>query len=323
MNRCACRQRKRERAFRVVPETELLHSRARLLNEALDRGPVIAAERAVATCGKREHDGAPSTRAQTDLYCLGKDRVGSVRVTSEEAGISEQHQCGASHPASRSKPVERALRVTSQLVDAVPTLKATKNGAPTRQRAAVGKNPLRRSAFRARAFTEERNRRWMFRGNAPALRRGGIADVDVEERAEHRDRGILLDQALVLEPREPTPGRLTASRGVCLLRVQQHEPIDTVYIEARLRVVDRQLRHAVGLVPLRGADVQRLDEIRLATLQLGPQQIAEQVMVPVPLAAAIERDEQKVRVCERFQNCVRARAIEHRIAEPPVYSIEH
>ena len=69
--------------------------------------------------------------------------------------------------------------------------------------------------------------------------------------------------------------------------------------------------------------MQRTDELGLTTLQLGPQQVAEQVMVPIPLAVPVECDEQKVRVRERFQDCIRARAVEHRIAEPPAHSIEH
>ena len=232
MKRGARRQGVRERALRVVAEAELLHGRARLLDEALDRGPVTAAERAVATRGKRDHHGRAGTRAQTDIYRLGKDRVGSVRVTAEEEGISAQHECGASDPASRTQAIDRALHVTSHRVDAVPTLKAAKNGAPTRQRTAVGKNPLGRSAFGTRTSVEEQRRRWVFRGDGPALGCGRIASVDIEECTEHRDRGILLDQVLVLEPREPTPGGLAASRRECLLRVQQHEPIDPVNVEA-------------------------------------------------------------------------------------------
>ncbi len=233
LKRSARRQGVRERALRVVVEAELPHGRARLLDEALDRGPVAAAERAVAALGERDHQAGPGGRAHADIDGLGEGRVGSVSVAAEEEGISAQHECGASHPASRTQPVERALHVTSHRVDAVPTLKAAKNGAPTRQRAAVGKDPLGRRAFCARASIEERRRRWMFRGNGPAFGRGRIADVDVEECTEHRDRGVLLDQVLVFEPREPTPDGLAASRGECPLPVQQHEPIDPVDVDAR------------------------------------------------------------------------------------------
>ena len=60
MERGARRQGEDERALRVVAEAELLHGRERLLDEALDRGPVTAAERAEAALGKRDHDAGPA-----------------------------------------------------------------------------------------------------------------------------------------------------------------------------------------------------------------------------------------------------------------------
>ena len=61
----------------------------------------------------------------------------------------------------------------------------------------------------------------------------------------------------------------------------------------------------------------------LTTLQLCPQQVAEEVVVPVPLPVPVEGDEQEVRVGERFQDRAGARTVEHRVAELPAHSIEH
>ena len=163
----------------------------------------------------------------------------------------------------------------------------------------------------------------MFRGNGPAFGGGRIAGIESEDGAEHGDRGILLEQILVFEPRQPTTDSFATSRRECSLPVQQHEPIDPFDVEARLRVVDRQLGHAVRLAPLGGADVQRTDELGLTTLQLGAQQVAEQVVIPIPLAVAVECDEQKVRMRERFEGRTGTGAVEHRIAERPAHSIEH
>ena len=101
------------------------------------------------------------------------------------------------------------------------------------------------------------------------------------------------------------------------LPVQQDEPVDPFDVDGRLRVVDRQVGHVVRLVPLGGADMKSTDELWLTTLQLGAQQVAEQVVVPVPLAVPVEGDEQQVRVCERLQHRARAGGVEHRIAQRP------
>ena len=90
----------------------------------------------------------------------------------------------------------------------------------------------------------------------------------------------------------------------------------------RLRVVDRRVGHLVRLAPLGGADMKRTDDLWLTTLQLGAQQVAEEMVVSVPLAVPIECDEQQVRVRERLQHRARAGGVEHRVAQRPAQAIE-
>ena len=160
LKRSTGRQGVGERALRVVVEAELPHGRAGLLDEALHRRPVTAAERAVAALGDGDHQGGPGGRAHADLDGLGEGRVGSVSVTAEEKAVSAQHEYRGANRASRTQPIQRARHVTSHGVDAVPTLKAAKDGAPTRQRAAVRENSIGRRAV---------VRRYFHRGAAPAM----------------------------------------------------------------------------------------------------------------------------------------------------------
>ena len=142
----------------VVPEIELLHARVRLLDEALDRGPVAAAERAEAALGKGNHRGWPMPGAQADVDGLGEDRVGAVRVPAEEDGIPVHQVRVASIATCRTQPIESALCVTSHRIDTVPTLLGAKKGLPARQRAAVGEDPLGRSVLRACVSIGEQRR---------------------------------------------------------------------------------------------------------------------------------------------------------------------
>jgi hypothetical protein len=74
----------------------------------------------------------------------------------------------------------------------------------------------------------------------------------------------------------------------------EDEPGHPVIVSGRLGVADRLLRHGVRLEPGRRPEVEIGDQTWLLALKFGPQEIPEQVMVAVPLTAAVEREYQQV-----------------------------
>ena len=79
----------------------------------------------------------------------------------------------------------------------------------------------------------------------------------------------------------------------------------------------------VGLVPVRGAQLELAHPVGLAPLELGEQELAEQRVVPEPLPPAVERDEEHVRRLEPAQLLVGAGFVEHRVAQGRAQVLEH
>ena len=104
---------------------------------------------------------------------------------------------------------------------------------------------------------------------------------------------------------------------------QEHEAGGAVDVAAGLGVFDGHLEFAVGFAPGRGPTVQHDLDLGFAPLQLGAQQIAEQAVVPVPLAPPVERDEQEVRPFERLEHARGAGPVEHGIAQAAAHAVEH
>src|SRR4029079_219517 len=97
------------------------------------------------------------------------------------------------------------------------------------------------------------------------------------------DTGIALEQTLMFEVRQPSFDRGDATsviRRQCDLRDDRRHPVE---IAGGQRVLERRLGIAVQLVPVRGAPVQDGDELRLALGELASEQVAEEVVVAVPL----------------------------------------
>ena len=69
------------------------------------------------------------------------------------------------------------------------------------------------------------------------------------------------------------------------------------------------------LEPLAGSAVQRGDPVGLLVGEAGSQHIAEEVVVPVPLSALVEGDEEQVGPFEGFQSRLRVAAARHRGAQ--------
>ena len=82
-------------------------------------------------------------------------------------------------------------------------------------------------------------------------------------------------------------------------------------------MVDGQLRQAVDLAPGCRPGLELLDQLGLRSVEFLPEQVAEQVMVVVPLALPVQRNTQRIDALQRLQGVA---ATSH-AAEPHNHSL--
>ena len=109
-----------------------------------------------------------------------------------------------------------------------------------------------------------------------------------------------------------------AHTRLALVSVRRH----AIRVAGRLGVLERRLRHAVRLAPLGGPQVESRDDLRFAPPQLGRQQLAEQVVVAVPLAAAVEWHHEQVAGLELLEHATRSRLTQRGVAERSGHRVE-
>ena len=133
-----------------------------------------------------------------------------------------------------------------------------------------------------------------FGGGRPTFRLARPAEQGEDQRTVDGDGRVVLDPRPVLQPLHPAQHRVDPATGPHRLHQVQDQPGDLLRVARGLGVFDGRLRHGVRLVPLRRPGVQPGNDVRLASAELGVQQLSEQLVVAVPLAAAVERDHQEV-----------------------------
>ena len=128
---------------------------------------------------------------------------------------------------------------------------------------------------------------------------------------------------MLLQPGEPALDGRDASAvigGQGLLLHQSRHPVD---VAGLLGVADRILRLPVRLAPRARAREQLRHEVWLGPLELGTQQLPEEVVVAVPRPVAVQREQEHVRARERLQDRGGAALLEHRVAEGSRQPLEH
>ena len=149
------------------------------------------------------------------------------------------------------------------------------------------------------------------------------AEIGVDRGAVRRNCGMGLDQVVLVEPLDPAQDGVDASareRGLGERRDQARDPIR---VTTGLRVLDRHLGQPVRFEP-RGRPAMELGhQGRLAAAELGAQQIAEEVVIPVPLPAPVEGHEEQVRTLELLEHVRRTLHTEHGVAQRPAHPVEH
>ena len=88
-------------------------------------------------------------------------------------------------------------------------------------------------------------------------------------------------------------------------------------------MLECRLGIAVQLVPVRGAPVQDGDELRLALGKLALEQVAEKVVVAVPLTLVVEWHQKQVRPFDLLELARRTLVVEYGVAERAAHSVEH
>jgi hypothetical protein len=88
-------------------------------------------------------------------------------------------------------------------------------------------------------------------------------------------------------------------------------------------VTDRLIDLAGRLVPGRGPPMQHRDQGRLAGAKLQPQQVGEQLMVAIPLAAVVQRHHKQVRRLQLAQQRGRPSGLEHGVAQRTGQPLQH
>ena len=282
------------------------HHRQGLLGERVGSGPIVAFDRRDAALGE-EHGHERSAFGAGGIHGVGEAGIRPVGVSLEQVGDAVGMEHGGPIRARRGEAVQSDARIAPHLGGTI----------TTEERPQVGQGGLDGVPVRERA-----GRGGRFGRGRPPLRGARPPDQRMHQRAVHCDRREALDQAVRLEPLHPAQDGVRASTGPHRAGVLQHEAGDHVGVVPRLGMVDGGLRHVVRLAPRGGAVVERADHVRLTPLQLGHQQIPEQVVVAIPLPAAVEWHDEQVSALESLQDRARSLRVERRVAERTAHAVE-
>ena len=85
----------------------------------------------------------------------------------------------------------------------------------------------------------------------------------------------------------------------------------------------RRDRHSDAVVPVRGAQVQSRNLLWVFIPQVRPEDVREQVVVPVPPTLVVQRYEEQVRPLQSLQHRPAAGALERGVAEVALERVEH
>ena len=195
------------------------------------------------------------------------------------------------------------------------------------RRARVGEHrPDAVAAHRRAQDREPRRERGIVRplgGSEPALGGGRVSAQRVDACPEQRDGGITLEQPGVIEAAEPAlrPSSLRPLQAAGRAIASRMRAARSVSPAAQ-RVVERRFQIVVLLEPVGGTSRQLRRQLGVVDGQLPVQEIAEEVVIPIPLAVGVERHEEEVGAPERLELGRRVLPVEHRVAERPAHPLE-
>ena len=277
--------------------------------------PLLAFHRDDGAFGQGGRDGRKGPGVGAHLGRVGQDQVCLVGVAVEQVGGPLDDHRGRPPWASRAQPGQRGLRVGPHLGHAVAAQQPTEHRQVALHGAAVRRRRRDRGTVRGAGPA--------FGGIRPAFGRRRPAHQRVHPGPEHRHRRVVVDQPLVLEPSEPPQGGLDPSAGVGPEHQAGDQTGHPVDVTGGLGVVDGQLGQPVALTPGGRPSMEPRDQLGLTQLQLGSEQLPEQLVVAVPLALAVQRRQQQVGVLQRLQHPARPAGGQDRVTQRPRETLQH
>ena len=127
----------------------------------------------------------------------------------------------------------------------------------------------------------------------------------------------------VAEHRQPALNRRDLARLVRRPYQLCHQARTAVAFAGVQQVLEGQHGRPVGLVPVSRAQVQLGDRLGLYPTELTEQELSKQPVVAVPLAASIERDQERVRRLQPAQLFLSTELFEHGLTQWSAQLIEH
>ena len=147
---------------------------------------------------------------------------------------------------------------------------------------------------------------------------------------EREDEGRVCRQARhpatrlpFIEPAEPATDGLRPARIQRRLAELERELRRPRLVAAGHGVFEGGLRLPVHFMPAAGPAAEVHGEVRVAALDLGAEEVAQQMVEAEPPALAVERDEEQVRPLQPIQGGAGPLAIQERVAQAPAHAVEH
>ncbi len=221
---------------------------------------------------------------------------------------SPAEECGRDPKTVWRELIQRHIGVGERLLDTVRHHVRTQRGDPRLDRGAA----VRELDLRGCPVGE----------GEPALGILGPPRQRTPPGSKDGERGVL-HQLVVAEPPEPLLHGLQAAVVVERRTQGVDQAGDGVRLARCLPVADRLLGQVVGDAPGHRTSVERRHQLGLRALELVPQQLAEQVVVAIPLAPPVERHHEAVRTRERLEHACRPRRLEHGVAKTAAHAIQH
>ena len=221
---------------------------------------------------------------------------------------SAKDQRGRPPPTVRGELIESQIAVGERLLDTVGHHSRPQSGDPGLDRGAA---------------VRERDRRGRPLGESePPLGICRAACQGSDPGCLNGECGIP-PQVVIAEPAQP----LLHGLHPAVVVQRQSKAVDQARYGIRLTrgvpVDDRGFRQVVGDAPGHRPTVELGHDVRLAALELLAQQLAEQVVVAIPLASPVEGYHEAVPALERLERVCRPRRLQHGVAETATHAIEH
>ena len=128
-------------------------------------------------------------------------------------------------------------------------------------------------------------------------------------------KGGVSPQLVIAEPAQPLLQGLHTAVVVHRQCQGVDKAGDGIHLTRGVPVLDRRFGQVVRDAPVHRPAVECGHAIRLAALQLVAQQLAEQVVVAIPLALPVERHDEAVPVLQRLERVGGPRRLQHDVAK--------